>query len=78
MKSSPSSSSPLSPFIHQWRDLEMSREQYSLRYESRYLEVLGNAIDYFATIAMTVAAQEAIKASILGGTVSYILHSYGN
>lgn len=51
-----------------WRTLLNSREQYCLRYESSYLLELGHAIDYLFSFAVSMAAQEALKYTILSGT----------
>lgn len=48
-----------------------SREQYCLRYESAYLLELGRAMDYLFSFAVTMAAQEALKYTILSGMLNY-------
>uniref|UniRef100_A0A183VEW9 Transmembrane and coiled-coil domain-containing protein 4 n=1 Tax=Toxocara canis TaxID=6265 RepID=A0A183VEW9_TOXCA len=54
-------------FHHQWRHLWMSREQYTLRYESRYLVELGRAIDYLMSFAVSVAIQQTLLETALHG-----------
>lgn len=55
-----------------WRTLLNSREQYCLRYESSYLLELGHAIDYLFSFAVSMAAQEALKYTILSGLITAI------
>ncbi|XP_077535675.1 transmembrane and coiled-coil domain-containing protein 4-like isoform X1 [Haemaphysalis longicornis] len=55
-----------------WRTLLNSREQYVLRYESSYLLELGHAIDYLFSFAVSMAAQEALKYTILSGLITAI------
>lgn len=55
-----------------WRTLLHSREQYCLRYESAYLLELGHAIDYLFSFAVSMAAQEALKYTILSGLITAI------
>uniref|UniRef100_L7M7A7 Transmembrane and coiled-coil domain-containing protein 4 n=1 Tax=Rhipicephalus pulchellus TaxID=72859 RepID=L7M7A7_RHIPC len=55
-----------------WRTLMNSREQYVLRYESSYLLELGHAIDYLFSFAVSMAAQEALKYTILSGLITAI------
>ena len=54
-------------FTRPWRSLFSSREQYYLRYESAYLLELGKAMDLILSFAVSVAAQEALKYTILAG-----------
>ncbi|XP_022251668.1 transmembrane and coiled-coil domain-containing protein 4-like [Limulus polyphemus] len=54
-------------FQRPWHTLLHSREQYCLRYESSYLHDLGKAMDYLFSFAVTMAAQEALKYTILSG-----------
>ncbi|GFY45155.1 transmembrane and coiled-coil domain-containing protein 4 [Trichonephila inaurata madagascariensis] len=63
-------------FQEPWFNLMHSREQYSLRYESTYLLQLGRAMDYLFSFALTMAAQEALKYTILSG-VHYMLDFTG-
>ena len=48
-----------------WRCLAVSREQYALRYETKYLLELGQALEYVLSIAVSLATQEALKYTIL-------------
>ena len=59
-------------FTSPWQTLEHSQEQYSLRYESSYLLELGRAFDYFLGFAVSMAAQEALKYTLLGGLITAI------
>lgn len=54
-------------FTRPWRILFDSREQYYLRYESTYLLELGKALDLIINFAVSMAAQEALKYTILSG-----------
>ncbi|CAG0882977.1 unnamed protein product [Cyprideis torosa] len=60
-------------FYQPWATLYHSKEQYSLRYESKYLLELGQAMDYLVSFAVSMAAQEALKYTILAGLVSAIM-----
>ena len=59
-------------FTSPWQTLEHSQEQYSLRYESSYLLELGRALDYILSFAVSMAAQEALKYTLLAGLISAI------
>ncbi|CAL1292717.1 unnamed protein product [Larinioides sclopetarius] len=59
-------------FQEPWYSLMHSREQYCLRYESTYLLQLGRALDYLFSFALTMAAQEALKYTILSGLIAAI------
>ena len=50
-----------------WKNLKLSHEQYCLMYESQYLLELGRAMDYLLSFAVSMAAQEALKMTILSG-----------
>ena len=52
-------------FTLPWRHLDVSREQYSLRFESRYLLELGKALDYFMGIALSYAVQQTLMETAL-------------
>lgn len=52
-----------------WQSLAESREQYSLRWETKYLMELGEAFDYILNGAISMATQEALKYTILSGLV---------
>lgn len=59
-------------FLKPWENLRNTREQYCIRYESAYLSALGRALDYFLSIAVSMAAQEALKFTILSGIMAAI------
>ncbi|KAG8171305.1 hypothetical protein JTE90_015530, partial [Oedothorax gibbosus] len=59
-------------FQEPWYNLMHSREQYCLRYESTYLLQLGRAMDYLFSFAVSMAAQEALKYTILSGLLAAI------
>ncbi|RWS12442.1 transmembrane and coiled-coil domain-containing protein-like protein [Dinothrombium tinctorium] len=59
-------------FQKPWQSLMNSREQYCIRYESSYLLELGRAMDYFLSFAVSMAAQEALKYTILSGIITAI------
>uniref|UniRef100_A0A1I7SIX4 Zgc:101566 n=1 Tax=Bursaphelenchus xylophilus TaxID=6326 RepID=A0A1I7SIX4_BURXY len=54
-------------FKVQWRHLMMSKEQYTLRYESKYLMELGKAIDYLMSFAISYAIQHTLMETALAG-----------
>lgn len=60
-------------FTRPWRSLLCSREQYYLRYESQYLLELGRAMEYILSFAVSMAAQEALKYTILSGLLNAIM-----
>jgi hypothetical protein len=59
-------------FQEPWKTLMNTREQYCIRYESSYLLELGRAMDYFLSFAVSMAAQEALKYTILSGLIAAI------
>ncbi|CAJ0606405.1 unnamed protein product [Cylicocyclus nassatus] len=59
-------------FEHQWRHLNLSREQYSLRYESKYLIELGKAMNYIMSIAVSVAIQQTLMETALAGLLAAV------
>ncbi|XP_049845968.1 transmembrane and coiled-coil domain-containing protein 4-like isoform X2 [Schistocerca gregaria] len=59
-------------FTRPWQSLFCSREQYYLRYESSYLLELGQALDYILSFAVSMAAQEALKYTVLSGIITAI------
>ncbi|XP_060074419.1 transmembrane and coiled-coil domain-containing protein 4-like [Ylistrum balloti] len=65
-------STSMTDFRYPWYSLAESREQYSLRWESKYLIQLGRALDYLLGGAMSVATQEALKYTVLSGIMSAI------
>jgi hypothetical protein len=54
-------------FALPWKTLAHSKEQYCLKWEGKYLLQMGQAIDYLFNGVVTVAAQEALKYTILSG-----------
>ncbi|CCD70531.1 putative membrane protein F35D11.3 [Caenorhabditis elegans] len=67
-----SDTSPDQAFVHQWRHLRHTKEQYTLRYESNYLMELGNAIEYLMSFAVSVAIQQTLLETALAGLVSAV------
>ncbi|KAK7790687.1 hypothetical protein R5R35_009593 [Gryllus longicercus] len=59
-------------FTRPWHSLLSSKEQYYLRYESSYLLELGKAMELILSFAVSMAAQEALKYTILSGLISAI------
>ncbi|XGW10592.1 hypothetical protein V3C99_012245 [Haemonchus contortus] len=59
-------------FEHQWRHLNLAREQYTLRYESKYLMELGKAMDYIMGFAVSVAIQQTLMETVLAGLVAAV------
>lgn len=55
-----------------WQSLAESREQYSLRWETKYLMELGEAFDYILNGAISMATQEALKYTIISGLIAAI------
>ncbi|XP_074107285.1 transmembrane and coiled-coil domain-containing protein 4 isoform X2 [Cotesia typhae] len=55
-----------------WKCLAISREQYALRYETKYLVEMGQALEYILSMAVSFATQEALKYTILSGIMSAI------
>ncbi|VDM62215.1 unnamed protein product [Angiostrongylus costaricensis] len=59
-------------FERQWKQLNMSREQYTLRYESKYLKELGKAMDYIMSFAVSVAIQQTLMETALAGLLAAV------
>ncbi|KAL4221545.1 Transmembrane and coiled-coil domain-containing protein 4 [Mactra antiquata] len=55
-----------------WSALAESKEQYSLRWESKYLSQLGEAFDYLLQTGISMATTEALKYTILSGLITAI------
>lgn len=53
-----------------WTALARSREQYCLAWEARYLMELGNALETILSGLASMAAQEALKYTMLSGIVA--------
>lgn len=51
----------------------MSREQYVLRYESKYLAELGRAIDYLTSFAVSLAIQHTLLETAFAGNFSTLI-----
>lgn len=51
--------------VRPWQCLSVSREQYALRYETKYLIEMGQALEYILSMAVSMATQEALKYTIL-------------
>uniref|UniRef100_A0A914D6B5 Transmembrane and coiled-coil domain-containing protein 4 n=2 Tax=Acrobeloides nanus TaxID=290746 RepID=A0A914D6B5_9BILA len=60
-------------FQEPWVGLQMSREQYTLRYESSYLLELGKAMEYFMTMGLSIAVQQTLMQTILHGILTSIM-----
>ncbi|XP_015585021.1 transmembrane and coiled-coil domain-containing protein 4 isoform X2 [Cephus cinctus] len=58
--------------VRPWRCLAVSREQYALRYETKYLIELGEALNYILSMAMSAATQEALKYTVLSTLMTAI------
>ena len=58
-------------FCYPWRGLANSKEQYALRYESKYLKEMGGAMDYLFKVAVTQATQEALKFTVLSSKLIF-------
>ena len=59
----------LSDFRIPWSALADSKEQYSIRWESKYLYQLGEAFDYLLHTGLSMATTEALKYTVLSGIV---------
>lgn len=62
-----------------WRHLNISSEQYCLRYESTYLLQLGKAMDYLTSFVVSYAVQQTLMETALAGMslwYSYIILGY--
>ena len=52
-------------FRKPWLTLDNSKEQYYIRYEGRYLKELGKSLDTLTKMAVTQAATETLKYTVL-------------
>uniref|UniRef100_A0A914VLQ6 Transmembrane and coiled-coil domain-containing protein 4 n=1 Tax=Plectus sambesii TaxID=2011161 RepID=A0A914VLQ6_9BILA len=59
-------------FKWQWRHLNLSKEQYTLRYEGKYLVELGKAMEYLMSFAVSYAIQQTLMETALAGLVAAI------
>ncbi|KAI6184487.1 hypothetical protein M3Y97_00601600 [Aphelenchoides bicaudatus] len=57
-------------FKADWEHLQLAAEQYTLRYESKYMIELGKAIEYFVSIAASYAIQTALMQTAIAGVLS--------
>lgn len=55
-----------------WRALAESKEQYCLRWESKYLYQLGEAFDYLLQTGLSMATTEALKYTVLSGLIAAV------
>jgi len=58
-------------FASAWLSLDNSKEQHVLRYESKYLQELGKALEYVVSIGVSAAVQETLKHTVLAGVYSF-------
>ncbi|XP_046621386.1 transmembrane and coiled-coil domain-containing protein 4-like isoform X1 [Neodiprion virginianus] len=58
--------------VRPWQSLSVSREQYALRYETKYLIEMGQAFEYILSMAVSMATQEALKYTILSSLISAV------
>ncbi|KRZ77248.1 CDK5 regulatory subunit-associated protein 1 [Trichinella papuae] len=63
----------LDSFKTPWRCLNVSNEQYCLRYESKYLLEFGKAIDYIFSVALSCAIQHSLMETALAGVMSAVV-----
>ena len=52
-------------FCYHWRGLDNSLEQYALRFESKHLREMGEAMEYLLRIAVQQATTEALKFTVI-------------
>ncbi|KAK7480826.1 hypothetical protein BaRGS_00027912, partial [Batillaria attramentaria] len=64
--------SKMPDFKQPWQNLAASQEQYSLRWESRFLKELGQALDYIFNSAVSIATNEALKYTVLSALMAAI------
>ncbi|XP_052226436.1 transmembrane and coiled-coil domain-containing protein 4-like isoform X3 [Dreissena polymorpha] len=55
-----------------WSCLIESKEQYSLRWETKYVRQMGEAMDYLMSIGINMATTEALKYTILSGLITAV------
>ncbi|MFH4978084.1 hypothetical protein AB6A40_004793 [Gnathostoma spinigerum] len=60
-------------FRTHWRHLWMAQEQYTLRYESQYLNELGHAMEYFVSMAVSAAVLQTLRETVLAGIVEDVI-----
>lgn len=59
-------------FTSIWKNLRHTKEQYTIRYESKYLLELSQAMDYLLTFVVSYATQEALKYTFLASVMAAI------
>lgn len=59
-------------FSKPWKFLRHTKEQYCIRYESKYLLELSRAMDYLLSFVVSYATQEALKYTFLAGFMAAI------
>lgn len=59
-------------FAKPWIFLRHTKEQYCVRYESKYLYELSQAMDYLLSFFVSYATQEALKYTFLAGVAAAI------
>ena len=62
--------------VRPWNSLDISREQYAIRYETKYLLELGQALDYILSMAVSVATQEALKYTVLSSKIIIVCNLF--
>ncbi|XP_054769034.2 transmembrane and coiled-coil domain-containing protein 4-like [Lytechinus pictus] len=62
----------LDNFTVPWRCVATCNEIYCLKWESKYLIELGEALEYILDTVMTMAAKEALKYTVLSGLLAAI------
>lgn len=60
-----------------WTSLAHSKEQYCLKWETKYLLELGKSLDYIVSFAMSMAVQETLKLTVLAGYLLRVLYEMG-
>ena len=59
-------------FRYPWRHLQISKEQYCIRYETSYLLEIGRAIEYFMSIAISYGIQQTLMQTALAGVYASV------
>lgn len=59
-------------FHKPWRHLSMSKEQFTLRYESKYLIDWGSALEYFVSFVVGFAIQRSLMETVLAGVFTAV------
>lgn len=61
-----------SAFMQPWLPLRSTREQYCLRYETKYLLELSQSLENLINMFFSFAAQEALKYTFLAGLIAAV------